>query len=95
MLKASAEPLSEFRIRPKFYLVQMVLILISAQNLLLSLMVAAGAIPCIPPFRSDARANCKLLSKVFMPVVLEERACALMPTGVGVIHTFGCFLKVN
>ncbi|XP_072031756.1 LOW QUALITY PROTEIN: organic solute transporter subunit alpha-like [Amphiura filiformis] len=57
MLKASAEPLSEFQIRPKFYLVQMVLILISAQNLILSLMVSGGAIPCIPPFRSDARAN--------------------------------------
>ncbi|XP_038071420.1 organic solute transporter subunit alpha-like [Patiria miniata] len=56
-LTASLEPLRSFRIRPKFFIVQMVLILISTQNLILAILADVYVIPCVAPFSSDSRAN--------------------------------------
>ncbi|XP_071793226.1 organic solute transporter subunit alpha-like [Asterias amurensis] len=56
-LTASLEPLKSYRIKPKFFIVQMVLILISTQNLVLAVLADIGVIPCVPPFNSDSRAN--------------------------------------
>ncbi|XP_022108683.1 organic solute transporter subunit alpha-like [Acanthaster planci] len=56
-LTVSLEPLRSYRIRPKFFTVQMVLIIISSQNLILAILADVGVIPCVAPFSSDSRAN--------------------------------------
>ena len=57
-LTASLEPLRAYRIKPKFFIVQMVLIIISTQNLILAILADVGVVPCVAPFTSDTRANC-------------------------------------
>lgn len=58
-IRVSKGPLAEYRVTPKFLIVQVALITVSAQAILIALIGALGGIPCTEVFRSIDRGNCK------------------------------------
>ncbi|XP_078001127.1 organic solute transporter subunit alpha-like [Glandiceps talaboti] len=55
--RISEKPLQEFRIRPKFFSLQVTVILANLQHPLLGILVTMNVIKCADPLASDTRAN--------------------------------------
>ena len=59
LYQTSREPLKDFMLRPKFFTVQMSLVITNVQNLVISLLAASGKIACKGPITPGLRAMCK------------------------------------
>ena len=61
LFKISQDPLSSYRIKPKFFTVQFTLIITSVQSLVTGTLAKFGVIKCLGPFNPRVNEKCKSL----------------------------------